>query len=498
MPSSWLPQDGLLFCITHTQSKVLILDPERADVLEPVVKELSKSGVNVIMVLESKTKTWAGMSNWIAVLDGYKGDTDSILKDPIDILPEDNATIYFTSGTTGRPSEWLGTSVMLWLLAPDFELPCVAEKTLSRLNQDRKKAFLLQFLSSTPPERQAIRFVFDKYHIRSSLRARSLDDRCSSWAQDCSHVELESTGGLIKAEYIVMAGGLPPNTLPRVPSMVADLMEIGGFSLETATFGGAPASKMLPAKVKSVIAEANVSQGYGATETNSVAVSLAGEDQLLRPTSCGLPTLVNDLIVVDPNSLVVLPTGQVGEVWIRGPNVMQGYWRDPEATKKAITQDGWFRTGDLGYLDEEGFLYIKDRLKDIIIRGGENIVGQSLTLPKSSHLTCLQDSVSVENALYEEPGVQEAAAVGVPHEKLGEVVAAVVSVRPNAASRITEESLINLARKRLPRFAVPVIVVVLQQELEHTPSGKVKKGPLRELARTEWEKKQKTNATSKL
>lgn len=167
---------------------------------------------------------------------------------------------------------------------------------------------------------------------------------------------------------------------------------------------------------------------------------------------------------------VVVPPGHVGEVWLRGPNVMKCYWREPEPTARVITKDGWLKTGDLGFLDDEGFLYIKDRIKDIIIRGGENI-----------------DSVSVENALYRDPRILEAAAVGVPDERLGELVAAVVSVKPTFQGSVTEAALIALARKHLPRFAVPVMIVVLDQPLEHTPSGKIVKGELRLLARRHWE-----------
>jgi len=167
---------------------------------------------------------------------------------------------------------------------------------------------------------------------------------------------------------------------------------------------------------------------------------------------------------------VALPHRSVGEVWLRGPNVMKGYWRDPEATNKVITTDGWFKTGDLGYLDEENFLFIKDRLKDIIIRGGENI-----------------DSVSVENSLYSDDRILEAAVVGVPDVRLGELVAAVVSIKPAFRGQVTEAGLILRAQKSLPKFAVPVMVVIVDHALERTPSGKIVKGIARKLARRHWE-----------
>ncbi|KAG5646574.1 hypothetical protein DXG03_002877 [Asterophora parasitica] len=165
-------------------------------------------------------------------------------------------------------------------------------------------------------------------------------------------------------------------------------------------------------------------------------------------------------------------TGEVGEVWLRGPNVMKEYWRDPG--KLAVTKDGWFKTGDLGCVDKEGFLYIRDRIKDIIIRGGENI-----------------DSTSVENALYADERVMEAAAVGVPHPRLGEFVAAVVSAKPGFKGQLTEASLIAAAAKSLPKFAVPVLVVIKDEPLERTESGKILKPQLRKIARDVWEAKQK-------
>ncbi|KAF5321030.1 hypothetical protein D9619_001099 [Psilocybe cf. subviscida] len=263
--------------------------------------------------------------------------------------------------------------------------------------------------------------------------------------------------------------------------MVADLTDAAGdgnFALESLMFGGAPAPDSLAPRAHAAFPTASMSQGYGLTETSSVAVGFAGEDYIERPKSCGLPTPVNDILIVQ-DGLVMRP-GEVGEVWLRGPNIMKGYWRDPAATAKALTRDGWFRTGDLGVLDEEGFLYIRDRIKDIIIRGGENI-----------------DSVTVENALYADDRVLEAAAVGVPDARLGELVAAVVSVKPAFRSdapgrkedKVTDAGLIAFAAQRLPRFAVPVMIIVQDEPFERTPSGKILKADLRKVAAAAYAKR---------
>jgi acyl-CoA synthetase (AMP-forming)/AMP-acid ligase II len=274
--------------------------------------------------------------------------------------------------------------------------------------------------------------------------------------------DVEEAVRLIKQENVGVAGG--------VPSMVTylTLSTLVGHPLEGLLFGGAPAPPSLVARARKAFPTATMTQAYGLTETNSVAVSIAGEDYAARPTSTGRACPVNDIQIVHENTC--LPPGSVGEVWLRGPNVMKCYWREPQATDAAITKDGWLRTGDLGYLDDEGFLYIKDRLKDIIIRGGENV-----------------DSVTVENAFYADPRVLEVAAVGVPDERLGELVVALVSVRPDYQGQVTEAMLLTQARRRLPKFAVPAMVLILNATFERTPSGKIIIDELRKIARKHWE-----------
>jgi len=283
--------------------------------------------------------------------------------------------------------------------------------------------------------------------------------------------DVEEAVKLIKRENVGIAGG--------VPAMVTDLTlsTLVGHPLEGLLFGGAPAPDSLVARARTAFPTATMMQAYGLTETNSIAVSIAGEDYTARPTSTGRACPVNEIQIVHENTC--LPPGAVGEVWLRGPNVMKCYWRDPEATNAVITKDGWLRTGDVGYLDDEGFLYIKDRLKDIIIRGGENV-----------------DSVTVENALYADPRVLEVAAVGVPDERLGELVVALVSVRPDYTGQVTEAMLLTQARNRLPRFAVPVMILILNATFERTPSGKIIKGELRKIARRQWELRGQAGASN--
>ena len=164
---------------------------------------------------------------------------------------------------------------------------------------------------------------------------------------------------------------------------------------------------------------------------------------------------------MDPDATRVLPPGAVGELWVAGPQVVKGYWKNPEATAATFV-DGWVRTGDIARLDEEGFCYIVDRAKDVVIRGGENIY-----------------SSEVENALYEHPAVTDAALVGIPHRTLGEEPAAVVHLAPGMSA--SEAELQAWVAARLARFKVPVNIRFSTQTLPRNANGKILKKALRDM-----------------
>jgi long-chain acyl-CoA synthetase len=184
-----------------------------------------------------------------------------------------------------------------------------------------------------------------------------------------------------------------------------------------------------------------------------------GEDYVLRPDSVGPPVPVCEVKVVDEEEKT-LPAGEIGELWIKGPNVVKGYWNKPEATAETFT-DGWLHSGDLGRVDEEGFVYIVDRAKDMIIRGGENIY-------------CVQ----VETVLFDHPDVMDAAVVGLPHKVLGEEVGAVVQLTPGSST--TEEDLKAHVAQHLAGFEVPVRIDLRSEPLPRNANGKILKRELRE------------------
>ncbi|MER3452324.1 MAG: hypothetical protein C4344_01080 [Acidimicrobiia bacterium] len=207
-------------------------------------------------------------------------------------------------------------------------------------------------------------------------------------------------------------------------------------------------------------ARTGLATAYGLTESASVATAISGDDYLAHPGSVGRPVPTVEIRIVDVAGNDV-PPGVAGEIWLRGPTIScHGYWRRPDANAESFSPGGWFHTGDIGKLDEEGYLYIVDRAKDIIIRGGENI-----------------STVEVENVLFEHPDVVDAAAVGVPHKELGEEVKAVVQRRPG--SSLTPEELQAFCRSRLADFKVPAYVEIRDEPLPRNPAGKVLKAALR-------------------
>ena len=195
------------------------------------------------------------------------------------------------------------------------------------------------------------------------------------------------------------------------------------------------------------------------TETASTVLHNSGPEYLLRPASCGVAVPVNDVRIADVHGEPV-PNGTPGELQVRGLNVTRGYWNRDQANLDAFTADGWFRTGDLACIDPEGFVTIVDRLKDIIIRGGENI-----------------GCVEIEDVLTAHPGIVEAAVVGRSHPSLGEEPVAFVSVAP--AAKVSEAELLAHASACLPRHKVPVRVFASADPLPRNPAGKVLKVELR-------------------
>src|SRR6266508_1654695 len=255
-----------------------------------------------------------------------------------------------------------------------------------------------------------------------------------------------------------------------VPSMIAQLLidpacgTTDLSSLRVLVYGAAPSAGTTIGEAMQLLPNCAFFHGYGLTETcGGIACSpphYFGDEDDGKHGSVGQAIPTYDLKIVDRDTLEDLPPGKDGEVWARGPQNTIGYWNRPDETASLLMPDGWLRTGDIGVMDEDGYLYLKDRLKDMIITGGENVY-----------------SVEVENALVAHPSVLEAAVYGVPDERWGEAVWATVSLKPGHEA--TEAELIAFSRERLAHYKCPKVVEVVD-DLPKSGSGKILKRELRD------------------
>jgi long-chain acyl-CoA synthetase len=252
-----------------------------------------------------------------------------------------------------------------------------------------------------------------------------------------------------------------------VPTQAHDLLECPRFastdtsSLQSVGGGGAAAPTALVKRIESSFSRGRPNIGYGMTETNAFGPGNTGDDYVRKPASTGRVVPICELRVIDPASGSPVAIGEVGEVCFRGPHLFRGYWNKPKETSAVLATDGWLRTGDLGYLDEEGFLFLVDRAKDIVIRAGENI-------------SCTE----VENVVYAYPPTYECACFGLPHERLGEELA--VAVYPKPGRALDPDDLRRHVGAHLAAFKVPSQVFVLAEPLPRNASGKLLRRALRD------------------
>ncbi len=231
-------------------------------------------------------------------------------------------------------------------------------------------------------------------------------------------------------------------------------------SLRLLSHGASPVAREILRRAAKAFPDAELLHLYGTTETSPIATTLPNEQDLLETPvarSCGYPALGVQVRVLDLDGAILQP-GEVGEVVIRGANVTKGYWNAPDETA-AVLRDGWYHTGDLGYLDDECRLYLVDRLKDMVVTGGENVY-----------------TVEVEDVLYSHPQVAEAAVFGIPDERWGESLFAVVVPR----DQVTAEELMDYCRGRISDFKIPKHITVTSDPLPKSGAGKILKRQLRE------------------
>jgi long-chain acyl-CoA synthetase len=442
--NAWWTGPELAYALADSGAKMLFADQERVARLAEHWGELPD--LKDVVVARSAVE----LDPRHLTFDQALGDVPHKPKLPeVDIDPEDDATIFYTSGTTGVPKGAVGTHRNI----------CTNQLSLAFVNaRNRLRAKGEPQADPAGSTQNAYLLSVPFFHAtgcHSVLVANTLFGGklviMHKWDPGRA---LE----LIERERVTTFGGVPAMVMQVLDHPDFDKRDLS--SVKSVGYGGAPAPPELVRRIKEHFPGGNASNGYGLTETSSVTTMNAGDDYVRKPDSVGPPVPVCDVKVVGEESDEALPIGDVGELWIAGPNVVRGYWNKPEATAATFT-DGWLRTGDVARIDDEGFVYIVDRAKDMVIRGGENVY-----------------CVEVESVLYEHPAVADAAVIGIPHEVLGEEVGAVVQVR--AGFEVSEEDLRSFVAGRLAAFKVPVRVWFWDEPLPRNPAGKILKRDLRE------------------
>lgn len=451
--NAWWTGEELEFGLADSGSVVAVVDEERLDRIRPHRDRLPD--LRWIVVVRAQSDLTEGPLD-----DGEERWEDVVPADPtgatlpdVELHPDDDATIFYTSGTTGRPKGALGTHRNIC----NNPVSLLYQRARTRLRHPDAEQRRPPTDPDAPEPRTGALLTVPLFHVTGChstlMSAVSFGNQLvMMWKWDPERA-LE----LIERERLTSFGG--------VPAMVIQLMESPSFrtrdlsSLTSVGYGGAPAPPELVRRIESEFPPVSPGNGYGMTETSSISTYNGGADYRAKPDSVGPPVAVCDVKVVD-DAGATLPAGAVGELMVSGPNVVKGYWNRPDATAETFV-DGWVRTGDIARIDDEGFVYIVDRAKDMVIRGGENIY-----------------CVEVESVLAEHPDVLEAAVVGIPHPVLGEEVAAVVQVR--RGSGVTADDLRHHVREHLAAFKVPVVVELRTDELPHSPQGKVQKRQLRD------------------
>jgi long-chain acyl-CoA synthetase len=435
--NSWWTRDEMNFALEDSGSRVLICDQQRFEVARA---SCAAMGIKALVVRSDESLP-AGVDRWEEVLQLGSSHPGA------EISPDDDATILYTSGTTGRPKGAVSTHRAI----------------ISAMMAFSSRNPILTAYGSPPPDSgdlpTSFILIVPLFHVTG----------CVPVMLSCFIVGLklvimykwdaDKALEMIEREQITNFVGVPTQSWDLVHS--PSFHKFNTSSLRAVGGGGAPAPASLVTKVADSVKQGTPQLGYGMTETNAFGPGIMGQDYISHPTSTGRSVLPMRVEVRDED-LKPVPVGQTGEIWFSGPMLIRGYWNRPDATAETIV-DGWLRSGDIGRVDADGFVYVEDRVKDMILRAGENVFG-----------------AEVESAIYEHPAVHEVAVFGVPHERLGEEVA--VAILPKKGELITAQELWSFLDGRIAKFKIPTHVVISTEPLPRNAAGKIVKRELQDQA----------------
>lgn len=442
--NAWWTGAELEYGLKDSGAKIAFVDAER---LERIIEHLPNCPalVKVYVARSAEEITHprvVPLETVIGAVNDWHQLPDRTLPD-VALAPDDDATIFYTSGTTGKPKGALGTHRN-------------ATSTVTAATFSPARNFIRRGEMPPAPDPKALQ--------KANLLAVPFFHTTGCHAVLCPALfngiklvllrrwEPELAMQMIERERVTSTGGVPTIAWQLIEHPARKKYDLS--SLEAISYGGAPAASELVRRIRQVFPKSVPGLGWGMTETSATFTHNGGEDYEHRPESSGPALPVCEMKIVGETD-ELLPTNALGELWAKGPNVVKGYWNNPAATAETFV-DGWLKTGDIAKIDEEGFCYIVDRKKDMLLRGGENIY-------------CIE----VEDVLYQHPAVMDAAVVGIAHRILGEEPGAVVTLKPDTAA--SEEELRAFVAERLAAFKVPVRIVFWPEMLPRNPSGKILK-----------------------
>jgi long-chain acyl-CoA synthetase len=415
------------YIVDDAAAKVFVVGPDFVPLMDAIADDVPT--VTTFVAIGGGSDRAVEYESWVSTGDAVDPGAAS--------APDDVAFQLYSSGTTGRPKGVMLTNDNFFGLLP-------LAKDMWELSPDAVNLIAMPL-----------------FHIGGGGWATA------GMYEGCTSVIMRE---LDPGRLVTMIGELGITHAFLVPVALQFMLMVPGVeamdfsTLNVFVYGASPISEEVLAKSVAVFG-CKFWQAYGLTETTGAVVNLPPEDHDLsgsnrhRLRSCGVAGPGVELRIVGNDGATDVPTGEVGEIWIRSRQVMKGYWNQPAETEKSITPDGWFKSGDAGYLDADGYLYIHDRVKDMIVSGGENVY-----------------PAEVENVLMAHPAIADVAVIGVPDEKWGESPKALV-VRV-AGAEVTEQEIIDFARSQLAKFKCPTSVDWIDV-LPRNPSGKILKKDLR-------------------
>jgi len=431
--NSWWTSNELKYAIDNCGAKIIIVDDKRYDRIKPFIEN---NNINLISIRCNEDQD----KNWDNFIKPFLNTSMPIVR----INPDDDATIFYTSGSTGYPKGVCSThrsiisTLLQWMaiatarsisdgIEPDISIQpsCMITVPLFHVTGSHSQ-FMLSFLSG----RKMV--MLYKWDPLKTLK-------------------------VIESEKIISLSGVPTMTLEimRHP----DRHNFDLSSLKDLSGGGAARPSSHVKKLKTEFPDAKPGLGYGLTETNAAGAVISGDEYTERPGSTGKPSKpLTEIIICDENNKK-LANCETGEIYIKTPSNFRCYWNDKKATEEAFF-NGWFKTGDIGFLDKDNYLFIVDRAKDIIIRGGENI-----------------SSLEVEDAINEYPDIIEASVYGIPDERLGETLCCSATIKNS--EKINEEDIKEFLKNNLAPFKIPAFFDFHKNQLPRTASGKIYKLELR-------------------